>query len=178
MFLVEITVRVKINTATLGEATWHEYVVRFVFGGTITALAGLTAEKYGPVIGGLLLAFPAIFPASATLIEKHETEEKQEHGMHGTMRGRAEAAVDAAGAAMGTVGLFVFAFVVYRFLEGHSHSLVLMAAILCWLAVSVGIWWMRQRIFGSIRRSRRRAELLVLRHKAPMEVQHRDSRRS
>jgi hypothetical protein len=30
---------------------------------------GLLAKKFGSTVGGLFLAFPAIFPASATLIE-------------------------------------------------------------------------------------------------------------
>jgi hypothetical protein len=34
-------------------------------------VVGLIAARFGPVVGGLFLAFPAIFPASATLIEKH-----------------------------------------------------------------------------------------------------------
>jgi hypothetical protein len=36
----------------------------------MTAIPGWIASKYGPVVGGLFLAFPAIFPASATLVEK------------------------------------------------------------------------------------------------------------
>jgi hypothetical protein len=34
-----------------------------------------------PVVGGLFLAFPAIFPASATLIEKHVRERKEKAGL-------------------------------------------------------------------------------------------------
>jgi len=37
----------------------------------MTVIAGLIAFRFGPVVGGLFLAFPAIFPASATLIERH-----------------------------------------------------------------------------------------------------------
>ena len=120
-------------------------MVRFVFGGLITAIAGLIAQKYGAGVGGLFLAFPAIFPAGATLIEKHETEKKQEHGLHGTERGREAASVDAAGAAMGTIGLLVFALLVWRFLPSHTHWLVLAAATLVWLVVSVFVWQLRKR---------------------------------
>ena len=35
-----------------------------------SAIAGMIAKRYGAEIGGLFLAFPAIFPASASLIEK------------------------------------------------------------------------------------------------------------
>lgn len=48
---------------------WSEAALRFLFGGAMTAAAGLLAKRFGPVVGGLFLAFPAIFPASATLVE-------------------------------------------------------------------------------------------------------------
>lgn len=43
----------------------------------ITVATGMIAKKYGPGIGGLFLAFPAILPASATLIEKHEKQKEE-----------------------------------------------------------------------------------------------------
>ena len=43
----------------------------------------MIAPKWGPGIGGLFLAFPAIFPASDTLIEKHERRRKQKKGLQG-----------------------------------------------------------------------------------------------
>jgi hypothetical protein len=36
-------------------------------GGLVTVITGIVAKNWGPVIGGLFLAFPAIFPASATI---------------------------------------------------------------------------------------------------------------
>jgi hypothetical protein len=48
--------------------------VRFALGGFATVAAGLVADLWGPAAGGLFLAFPAIFCATATLIEKHERE--------------------------------------------------------------------------------------------------------
>src|SRR3979409_1784017 len=101
--------QIKVDFSTLGRTKWHDYAVRFLFGGLITAVAGIIAKKFGPGIGGLFLAFPAIFPASATLIEKHERQRKQKEGLHGRGRGTDAAAVDAFGAAMGSVGLMAFA---------------------------------------------------------------------
>ena len=46
------------------------------------------------------MAFPAIFPASATLIEKHEKERKARAGIRNTLRGRQAAALDAPGAVL------------------------------------------------------------------------------
>lgn len=51
----------------------------------VTALAGVIAKHYGPVIGGLFFAFPAIFPASATLIEK--TRNRRSSGLVLTAHG-------------------------------------------------------------------------------------------
>src|SRR5579862_2770359 len=82
-----------------------EYALRFFFGGAVTVATGLIAKRYGPVLGGLFLAFPAIFPASATLVEKHETEKKFHAGIIDNSRGRKAAALDARGASYGTVGL-------------------------------------------------------------------------
>jgi hypothetical protein len=62
-------------------------VLRFALGGPTAVVAGIIADMYGPAVGGLFLAFPAFFCASATLIEKHERKRKQEHGLKGHRRG-------------------------------------------------------------------------------------------
>jgi 4-hydroxybenzoate polyprenyltransferase len=138
--------RVKFDTSVLGQTKWQQYAIRFMFGGCITVNAGLVASKFGPAVGGLLLAFPAIFPASATLIEKHEKEKKEKQGLGGTMRGRQAASVDAAGSAMGSVGLLVFALLVWQFVPNNRAWIVLPGAMVAWLAVSVLIWEIRLRV--------------------------------
>ena len=82
----------------------------------MTVVTGLLAKYYGPVFGGLFLAFPAIFPASATLVDKHERQKKQRAGIKQTTRGRQVAGVDAAGAALGSLGLATFAYVMWKLL--------------------------------------------------------------
>jgi hypothetical protein len=79
----------------------------------MTVVAGLIAARFGPVIGGLFLAFPAIFPASATLIEKHVRERKEKAGLPGARRGKEAAALDAAGAVLGSFGLAAFGVVIW-----------------------------------------------------------------
>jgi hypothetical protein len=114
--------------------------------------AGIVAKEFGPGIGGLFLAFPAIFPASATLIEKHEKQKKEKHGLEGTMRGTEAAGIDAAGAAMGSIGLLAFAFVVWRRLVAHHNPwLGLAAATAVWLTVSVLAWEIRKAPRRSIK---------------------------
>jgi hypothetical protein len=109
---------IRINPACLARTKWHEYAVRFVFGGLITAAAGLIAHRYGPAIGGLFLAFPA----SPTLVEKHETQKKKCAGLQGVIRGREAATVDAVGAALGCIGLAGFATVVWQLLVRMNHG--------------------------------------------------------
>jgi hypothetical protein len=106
----------------------------------------MIANKFGPGIGGLFLAFPAIFPASATLIEKHEKQKKEAEGLHGSQRGREAASIDAAGSAMGSVGLLVFASVVWQFVPRYNTWVVLTGATVAWLTVSVLIWQGQKRV--------------------------------
>ena len=136
--------RVNFDFSALARTKWYEYAVRFLFGGVITVTAGLLAKRFGPVLGGLFLAFPAIFPASATLVEKHERERKLEAGIPETIRGRQAAALDARGATMGSVGLTCFALAVWKLLPIWNACLVLFAALAIWLAVSIFIWQVRK----------------------------------
>jgi len=138
--------QIQVNPATLRQTRWQDFAVRFAAGGFITAATGIIAKIFGPVVGGLFLAFPAIFPASATLIEKNELLKKRKKGVKGTDRARQLASIDAAGAAMGSIGLLLFAVVVCRFIPKHSAWLVLVGATVLWLAVSVLIWYLRKRI--------------------------------
>ena len=135
---------IRINMAGLRRTRWYEYAIRFLFGGLITAVAGLIAEHWGAAIGGLFLAFPAIFPASATLIEKHERQKKSRAGLKGAARGRQAAALDAAGAAIGCIGLAGFALIVWQFLAIAQTWLVLGGAGLLWLVSSALCWRIRR----------------------------------
>ncbi|MFZ3333900.1 MAG: DUF3147 family protein [Candidatus Acidiferrales bacterium] len=140
--------RVSFDFAALKETTWHEYAIRFLFGGAVTVIAGILAKIYGPVFGGLFLAFPAIFPASATLLEKHQREKKQAAGISRTIRGRQAAALDARGTAMGSVGLVVFALVVWKLLPSWNGASTLGVALAAWFTVSFLLWRLRKhRIF-------------------------------
>lgn len=136
--------KIRIDSSALHDAKWYEYAVRFLFGGAVTVLAGLIAAKFGPAVGGLFLAFPAIFPASATLIEEHEEKKKTRVGVNLGNRGKDAAALDAAGGAMGSIGLLVFAFLVWKFLPGHSTPVVLASSTVAWITVSVTIWRIRE----------------------------------
>jgi len=125
----------------------HEWIIRFVFGGAVCVVAGLVAQHYGPVLGGLFLAFPAIFPASASLVEAHEKQHKARAGFDGTNRGRTVAAIDAYGATIGCIALAGFAAVFWIWLPRTSPWIVFPLATLVWLTVAVGLWLLRKRFF-------------------------------
>ena len=143
--------RIKIDPKSLSQTRWYECAIRFALGGVITLVAGLLAKRFGPAVGGLFLAFPAIFPASATLVEKHEKEKKAQQGLHGEERGRDAAALDAAGAAMGSIGLLIFAVTVWLLLPNHSAWAVLSGASVLWFVSSCCLWFLREhrhKVFG------------------------------
>jgi hypothetical protein len=129
----------------LKQGRWYEYLVRFGLGGFATVVAGVIADRYGPMTGGLFLAFPAIFFASATLIEKHERERKQKKGLRGERRGKEAAALDAAGAGRGSIGLATFAVVIWLCAARAPLASLVLAAI-AWLAVSLSLWRLRRRL--------------------------------
>jgi hypothetical protein len=136
---------VRLHLSALRDTRWYEYAIRFALGGTMTVIAGLIAARFGPVVGGLFLAFPAIFPASATLIEKHVRERKEKAGLAGARRGKDAAALDAAGATLGSLGLAAFALVIWWGME-RFPPLALLLATAAWLAVSVLAWIVRRRL--------------------------------
>jgi hypothetical protein len=141
---------VQLKFQSLRQSRWTEHAVRFALGGLATVLAGAVASLYGPETGGLFLAFPAIFCASATLIEKHERKRRQQQGLHGTRRGREAAALDAAGAAWGSAGLASFGVCVWLLAETSPVASLVIASI-AWLVVACAMWWLRR----SLRVSRR-----------------------
>jgi hypothetical protein len=108
-----------------------EYLIRFLFGGAITVAATLVTERLGPTIGGLFLGFPAILPASLTLVKEHD--------------GRQQAADDARGGRLGSVGLMVFALVVWARAWAWPPAVVLVSATLAWAIVDVTLWAISNR---------------------------------
>ncbi len=147
--------RVKVEPAAIKRTKWHEYLIRFVFGGLITAATGWVAHRFGPVVGGLFLAFPAIFPASVTLLEKHEKEKQEERGADGTQESIGASGVESAGAAMGSIGLLAFGGVVWGLAPRLSTWALLLLATAIWLAVSVAVWLVWRKAWHRILRSRR-----------------------
>jgi hypothetical protein len=136
-----------IKWSALRETRWYEYLIRFALGGLVTAGTGAIANLFGPETGGLFLAFPAIFGASATLIEKHERQRKERAGLQGARRGKDAVALDAAGAALGSLGLLAFAATVWG-LSPSWPRLALPVATVAWAMVSLFLWSIRRWIWA------------------------------
>lgn len=149
---------IRLSPSSLKESRWYEYLIRFGLGGAATVFAGLISSRYGASVGGLFLALPAIFCASATLIEKHEIRRKREAGLSGKQRGREAAALDAAGAGLGSIGMLAFA-VVFSLLVESSVVAAFAGATIAWLALSVAAWCVRRKM-RFIKRSERQLGLV------------------
>jgi hypothetical protein len=135
---------IRLSSSSLKEGRWYEYLIRFALGGAATVFTGLVSSRYGAFIGGLFLALPAIFCASATLIEKHEIRRKREAGLTGERRGQMAVAVDSAGAALGAIGMLAFA-IVFSLTAKTSIATAFVGASFAWLVVSVAAWYVRRK---------------------------------
>lgn len=110
----------------LREARPIEYLVRFAIGAAVSAGAGALGTTMGERFAGLFLAFPAILPASLTLLQENE----------GTRR----AARDAVGAVLGAGALVAFACVEATALARLPAGLVLVAGLGAWAVVAVALY--------------------------------------
>jgi FtsH-binding integral membrane protein len=135
---------VRFSVSALKEGRWYEYLIRFALGGLATVFTGLVSQYCGSSVGGLFLALPAIFCASATLIETHEIRRKRQAGLIGERRGQQAAALEAAGAFLGSIGMLAFA-AVFALLVKDSIAAAFLGAALAWLIVSVAAWFVRRK---------------------------------
>ena len=110
-----------------------KYAVRFAFGAGISLVAALIGMKFGPVVGGIFLGFPAVLPASLTLIEKRE--------------GKEEASIDSLGAVLGSVAMVAFAAIVVLTVARWGVVPSLSAALLAWLAIAAGLYFAVARVY-------------------------------
>ena len=120
-------------------ATPGPLLLRFLAGAVTSVVSGLLALEFGPRIGGIPLAFPAVLVASLTLIEEQEDSEEAREDARGAMAGAAAMAV------FGVIGGLLF--------EVLPGGAVLVLAGLAWLAVAFGLygllWWKRRPGRGS-----------------------------
>ncbi|MGW3497662.1 DUF3147 family protein [Streptomyces sp. NPDC001020] len=120
--------RVRLDLRAAWDMPRKDLLVRFGFGVAVSFLAAVVSTVFGPFVGGVFLAFPAILLASLTLVAKEE--------------GLRRARDDVRGATLGTLGLAAFAVVGTVLLRHHSAWLALGAATAAWAAVSLAAYAM------------------------------------
>jgi len=116
----------RVEVGNLSEVKPVDYLIRFVFGAVISVSAGIVGKAIGARFAGMFLAFPAILPASLTLLQEKE----------GTRR----ADRSAVGAVLGGAGLVAFA-AVGEAAFGHLEPFAVLAlALLAWLVASFSLY--------------------------------------
>ena len=128
--------RLGIDRDRLLRPQWAPLGLRFAFGAAIALVAGLIGMRFGPRVGGLFLAFPAVLPAALTLIEREA--------------GPAKTDVDAIGAVLGSAAMVVFAVLVAVLMARVGAPVAVAAGAAAWVLVALAL-------FAGLRRLLRRA---------------------
>ena len=125
--------RVRFDRDALRSVQPRDLAVRFAFGFGVSVAAGIVTLAFGSRVGGLFLAFPAILPASLTLIEKKD--------------GRRQAEGNALGAIIGAVALVAFALIAYVLFTRVPGVAVEAVGLAVWLGVSILLYLFIRRLF-------------------------------
>jgi Protein of unknown function (DUF3147) len=140
--LAEDGMRVRVDPTPLRQTRWQGHLLRFVLGGLVTVATGLVAKGFGPNVGGMFLAFPAIFPVGLAMIERLQ-DRQVGRGARGD-RARRAAIAEAVGAVAGSVGMAAFALGLWLGLDRWPLAAVFGLALLAWAAVALGTWAFRR----------------------------------
>ena len=111
---------VGIDTGKLVNPRWPHLGIRFAFGAAIALAAGLVGMRWGPRVGGVFLAFPAVLPAALTLLEREEGASKTD--------------VDALGAILGALAMIVYAVLV-------AAGVSVLVAGVAWLVMAGALFY-------------------------------------
>lgn len=117
---------VQLSVGAIRKTPPRDLAIRFAFGAGISTVAGVIGIIFGSRVGGILLAFPAILPATLTLLEKEDTERR--------------AMGDDVGSILGAVALVAFALVAWTLFSKVGTPLSLVAACAAWFVVAAGLY--------------------------------------
>jgi hypothetical protein len=121
-----MSARPGVEVGKLRKLQARELLIRFAFGALISIIAGVVALAWNAKAGGMFLAFPAILPATLTLIEKKESKQ--------------EAAEDDEGALLGSVAMFSFAAASVWALDALATGTALLAASSAWTLTALALY--------------------------------------
>lgn len=113
-----------VDLGSLREIRLRALALRFAFGAAVSVVAGLVGIAVGQRAGGVMLAAPAVLPATLTIIERHE--------------GRGPAVTEVQGAVLGAVALIGFAVVAAASMARLPLAAVLLGALAAWAAAAIG----------------------------------------
>jgi uncharacterized membrane protein (GlpM family) len=117
---------VRLRPSKIREVEPGDLIIRFGFGAAVSVVAGVVSLVAGPKAGGLFLAFPAILPATLTLVQKQQSKR--------------EAIEDDEGAVLGAVALLAFAGAARALLPDDSGPVALAGASVAWLVAAVALY--------------------------------------
>jgi Protein of unknown function (DUF3147) len=126
--------RVGADFGALRSVRPRDLAIRFAFGFAVSVVAGGVSIAFGPSAGGMFLAFPAILPATLTLIDSKE--------------GRHPAESDALGAIVGSAALGIFGLVSWLLLRRTNPVVAELAALTAWITTAVTVYLAGKRAFG------------------------------
>ena len=123
----------RIEPGKVKSQRFADYAMRFLFGAGIALVAGLIGMALGPKAGGMFLGFPAVLPASLTLIQKKE--------------GKDEASIDSIGAVLGSIAMIAFAVIVALSVVAWGPGRSILVALGAWVVVAVGLYFAVALVF-------------------------------
>lgn len=121
-------VRPNVDLLSIRKTRPRDYAIRFAFGAVISVVAALISKAAGARLGGAFLAFPAILPASLTLIQEKD--------------GSRDADRDAVGSVLGGLALVAFAVVAEIAFGRIPAPTVLACCVAGWLAAAFVLYWL------------------------------------
>jgi Protein of unknown function (DUF3147) len=116
----------QLSLGKLREVRPRDYVIRFALGAVISVGAAILGQVIGHRFAGAFLAFPAILPASLTLIQAED--------------GTRQADRAAIGAVLGGAGLVIFAAVGEATFGRLEPFLALGLAALSWIVAAFALY--------------------------------------
>ena len=118
--------RIGVDIGKLREVSLRDLAIRFAAGAATSLVAALVGAFVGARPSGPFLAFPAIYMAGLTLVERKEGEE--------------DANATARGAVVGAVALAVFAIAVDTLAGRIPWPYALLVGLAVWFVVAFGLY--------------------------------------
>ena len=104
------------------------WIARFLAAGVAVTVAGLLSRRFGPSLGGMVLAFPFVIGVGL---------------IFASMDGKASFRETATGMMWGLLPLLCFGFVVLAVSRQHTAEASLLCGVLVWLATAAAVHWLR-----------------------------------